>query len=374
VAGLASDEARGVAVPAHSSDGVHVPLVPSLDARHQVGRDLVWCASLDLAWQEMERLVGRPIVLRDADDAAAVIAGALGASSVRPEHLDPACYVASASRHTPAWLEWLDAELRRKFGSGLDRRLFPAEPQPDLFAAYAYLQRSWTFAVPFQRLRGWMSFGRTKVDSFSLGSRFDRSDLYERRAAQALVHHHRFLVDPDADADDDDDDDDCSRSEEFVVELVTDRRDDRLVLAGAEPRGTLAETVGWAMERLRADAATDPRARLDREERLGVPCIDFDLCRSYHELYGRHFANAGFESQGFGEVCERVRFRLDEGGAKLVSESEFRGLSLPPRTVVFDEPFLMMALKHGAPAPFLALWIETPALLVKSVPPDEPGP
>jgi hypothetical protein len=339
-------------------------IVPSLHVRHEAGRDLVWCASLDLAWRELETLVGRPVTLRDADESARAVVQALERSPIRPEHVDPASCLASAGRQTPEWLERLEAELALKFGGRADAQLLPRQPEPDLVGAYAYLQRSWTFEVPFQRLRGWMSFRGTRVDSFSLGSRFAQDDLYERRAEQALVHHHRFLVDPEAD--DDGGAGEVGRAEEFVVELVTDRPDDCLVLAGAEPRATLAETVSWALSCLRSDVAGDRRARLGREEKLAVPVVDFDLCRRYRELHGKRFGNPGFEAQGFGEVIERVRFKLDEGGAKLVSESEFRGLSLPPRTVVFDAPFLVMALRRGAPVPFLALWIETPSLLVTS--------
>jgi len=96
-----------------------------------------------------------------------------------------------------------------------------------------------------------------------------------------------------------------------------------------------------------------------------VPCIDFDLTRKYDELYEKPLANPGFEEQAFGDVLQRIRFRLDEGGASLVSEAKLGGLSLPPRTLVCDGPFLVMVLRRGTTVPTLALWIETPELLVR---------
>ncbi|AUX45322.1 uncharacterized protein SOCE26_068040 [Sorangium cellulosum] len=339
------------------------PIVPTLHVDHAPDRDLVWCASLELAWRQLCAFIGGPLILREPaqEDGAAALVRALNESPVAPEEVDPASCVAVGGLRTAEWLRQVESLLEQRFGGAGDARLLSREPEPDLLGAYAYMAKTWRFRCPFQRLHGWMRFRGVDVDSFSLGDPFAPGDTYSRLARQVIVHHHRFIPDeeygrePEA----------HEPSEEFVVELVTEDPADCLVVARATPRRTLAGTVAWAVSHLREDAAADPRAFLTREEKFEIPCIDFDRVRRYDELHGTRIANPGFEAQALGEVLERVRFRLDEGGATLVSEAEFRGLSLPPRTIVCNGPFLVMVLRRGAPRPFLAIWIETPDLLVR---------
>ena len=130
----------------------------------------------------------------------------------------------------------------------------------------------------------------------------------------------------------------------------------------------MAASVQWALARLRDDLSNVPEARLGAQERLEVPCVDFDLTRRYGELEGQAMACPALGAQAFGEVLERVRFRLDDGGALLRSEARLGGLCLPPRSMVCHPPFLVLLVRRGSPVPFLALWIETPALLQATPP------
>jgi hypothetical protein len=331
-------------------------VVPSLDTPLVDGVDRVWCASLDAAWAQLRQLLPGRI---DADEAARPLVDALEASAFSPSDLDPATVLALAGRHDDAWVRDAEARLREQFGSTADLQLFPSVPGPDVFVAYACMIGSWTFAEPFERLHGWTSFRRVRVDSFSLGSPFAEDKRYERLAEQALVHHHAFLHE-----DDEDDEDAEWVGEEFIVELVTDDPQVRLVLARPVRPPTLADAVQWTMTRMRDDVHYDPRARLRRDEKFQVPCVDFDLVRRYPQLHGTTVRDAEGETRAFGAMAERIRFRLDEGGAQLVSEGEFRGLCLAPRSVVFDSPFLVLVMRRGAPRPFFAAWIETPTFLV----------
>ena len=309
------------------------------------------------------------------DDPASFLVERLNACAATPEDLDPRSYLALAGEHTTEWVEAAQAQLRDRFGVELDARLFGETPRPGLFVAYAYMAKSWRFTTPFHRMRGWLTFPvlrGAKVDSFNLGPWGEDTDVYEARAEQVLVHHHRFIPAEEPGrktlvaADGELDFEPGEPTEEFVVELLTEDGGDRLILARAIARPTLGAMVDWAVGRLRSDVGDDPSARLGREEKLQIPCIDFDLTRRYGELYGKRLANSGFEASAFGAVAERVRFQLDEGGAKLVSESDFRGLCAAPREILFDGPFLLMVLRRGALRPFVAMWVATPELLVRA--------
>lgn len=93
-----------------------------------------------------------------------------------------------------------------------------------------------------------------------------------------------------------------------------------------------------------------------------MPSIDSDATRRYGELRGRGLADPSVPQHLFGDVLERVHSVLDQGGAYVVSEALFGGLSLPPRTFDCSHPFRMLVLRRGASTPFLAVWVESAAL------------
>jgi hypothetical protein len=159
--------------------------------------------------------------------------------------------------------------------------------------------------------------------------------------------------------------------EESVVELLTQQPDDRLFVALLAPGRTLGDTVERALSFVDRHAVDHPHARLDTREKLEVPIVDVDAGRRNDELFGRRVGNASLHAQQFGEVREHIRFRLDEGGATLETRAIGRGLSLPPRELVFTMPFLVMVLRRGAAAPMFALWVENGDVLVPTRRPSE---
>jgi hypothetical protein len=60
---------------------------------------------------------------------------------------------------------------------------------------------------------------------------------------------------------------------------------------------------------------------------------------------------------------QAVRFRLDETGAVLKSET-LLAASLTQRNLVFDKPFLIYMKRGNAKAPYFALWVGNAELLV----------
>jgi hypothetical protein len=336
-------------------------VVPHLDVEHARGRDMLWCASLDLAWRALSDVIGGPVALAPSQggvehDRALSLVRALDASSIRADVALPSWCLALGGEHTEDWVKRAQALLRERFGDA-ETSMFPSTPLPGQLVAYAYSDVRMPFAVPFAPVQGGLRFEGVDVEGFGVWDPAAESErsMYEARVGQVLVHHHRFAFEYDPDGTHEDD----GPSEEFVIELEPTDRSGRIIVACFLPERTFAGSVALTMARLRDDAADQPGARLLTQEKLRIPCVDLDASRRYAELYGRGITNAGFERHVFGDVMERVRFVLDEGGARAISEALFGGLSLPPRSFVCNYPFLVMLLKRGAPMPFLALWVET---------------
>ena len=154
---------------------------------------------------------------------------------------------------------------------------------------------------------------------------------------------------------------DYQTENDFVIELKTRCTKHQLLLAKVPPRETLQDTVTKVRDRCKKAQPTSMR----EEEDLRVPVLDFDILRDYRELCGRAILNDGSRARGGGLVTalQSIRFRLDETGAVLQSES-ILDRCIPPRRLVFDGPFLILLMRANAQRPYFALWVGNAELLV----------
>lgn len=340
------------------------PLVPTLDAAHERGRDLVWCAALPLAWEALRAVLGGAVRLRNAPQPAGAAALVATLEAQRPASgaVDPAAFLASAGVDDAQWAERIERELHARFGADVDAPLLPAPAERGLLTAYAYLSKAWSLPTPLCRTYGWFRFAGVACDSFGLWDSDPPSPRFEARAAEIVVHHHRPIRDDEYAHEPTNDD----PTEEWVVELLPEDRSDRVLVARCIPGATLAATVAWVWGHAQRAPTDLERPALDRRERLEVPCLDFDLSSNLPEIRGALLEHAVEGADVLGEVRQRVRFRLDEGGARVTADARIGGLSLPPRILVCDGPFLVLVQRRGAQLPTLAAWVATPALVVRA--------
>jgi hypothetical protein len=92
----------------------------------------------------------------------------------------------------------------------------------------------------------------------------------------------------------------------------------------------------------------------------------FDITHSYNELIGRFFINKNFEEYFITEAVQSIRFKLDEKGALLKSESRIGGAPISPRPkfLIFDKPFLLVMKEKKGTYPYFAVWIDNAELMV----------
>jgi hypothetical protein len=194
------------------------------------------------------------------------------------------------------------------------------------------------------------------------------------------------------------------------VELISNRPDDRLILSQfREAPATLREAVSAAMERvLKSNTRVVTRRDLDElvrraeslredqdkerfalaneylsaknhaeqmleDDAFGMPAIRVDAVRRFTELQGA-VTTPGSSIQHIALAEQLVSFHLDERGATLHSESDVGGLfgGPMPRSLEFDQPFLLMLVRRGAPRPYFALWVGGPDVLELSANQPEP--
>lgn len=315
-------------------------VVGLLESRHEAGTSLVWCSTMQFAWNSMKEGFGPPVTVVPAEPAAGY-----QASTVSTKDLDAGSYVALGGFGRDGILESIRKELAAKFGGAASPSMLPQSVAPDDLLAYAYLFKSLQFTDPFVRVTTPFKFGETEVKAFGLWN----SSLIQNWgaiAAQVDVRHYESPT-------------------EWTVRLKTKDPADVLIVARRAPGETLGETVAAVVESLSPEGAS---LGFKHDDTLKVPLMNFDVTRDFKELKG--LAITG--SKGVGVITmakQNIRLRLDEKGAILKSEAAIGTTSamIPkdePKRMICDGPFVVLMMREGADHPYFAAWIESPELLV----------
>jgi hypothetical protein len=348
-----------LAVPSHddsfSSDGLlktdladlkDTQLVVSPDLPLPANTNMLWCGTLQLAWNEAVNLVGEKLHFSRPSSAADL----LNQSAFDRADLDPGSYVAVADFERNHVEDEIRAALQKTFHGAASPELIPnvpPNPLPDDFLAYAYLYKNLAFAHPFADDVD-LSFQDQPVKAFG----FSAHELDEDTRSQVTICDY---LSPD----------------DFVIRIATRSAGDELILAKVKPGTTLAATIATVLGR----AAHPSTEYLEQEDSLKVPKLNFDLRRNFGELEGlvlQPTPAAKLKSKLIvSQVEQLVRFQLNEKGAILKSEAVVAmvgavagGFEKPPHRLIFNAPFLLLLKQKNAPLPYFALWIGNRTLLI----------
>ncbi|KKN08718.1 hypothetical protein LCGC14_1053850 [marine sediment metagenome] len=322
-------------------------ITPHLETRLDAGRNVLWCGTFQLAWNECCTLIDEDVHFETDPPMVAV----LNKKVFTRKDLDDSSYVALAGFVGKGIHQRIRTELRKKFKGRARPKYLPSgilTPRPQDIAAYAYLFKELQFATPFERLDEPIVFDGVKLPCFGMeGFKFEHVAMYP----QVGILDYR-------DADD------------FVIELKTKSKGDRLILAKIRPQPTLRRTIDGLDRRIAAGTRTE----MTPGDVLKVPKLNLDLTRSYHELLGRRLVvkNPKIAKDLLVlQADQNIRFQMDEKGVRLRSEASMSfgcGAASPPpqpqHVMIFDKPFLILLRRTDAKMPYFALWVHDPELLV----------
>jgi len=320
-------------------------ITPHLEAPLVPGRSVLWCGTFQLAWNQACTLLGED--LHFAEDPPMV--AALNRKAFTADDLDAASSIAVANftRDNGVFRD-IDEAFKSHFGGRITPHHLPNPSlanRPQDIVAYAYLFKHIEWTTPMVRSTEPLSFLGTPVSAFGV----------EPGAPQS----HAMLAQVSVlDYQDDD---------HFIIALKTRSDGDQVILAKVPAGATLAATVNDVLERM-AKATPTPA---ESNDTLQIPRFDFDLTCDYDALLDRDLVvknPAVAKNTRFLVAMQNTRFRMDEGGVILRSESE---LTTPAadRMLVFDKPFLILLKRAEASVPYFALWVGSAELLV---PADRP--
>lgn len=333
------DPVSAVALP--STD-----ITPVLDAPLAPGRNAVWCATFQIAWDDLRGVLGNEPVQLEGEPP---LASALNQESFDRDALSPESYVARGGWESEHIVEQILQEMADRFPNSQPQLLNP-RPSPNAVVLYCYLLKVLPFAEHFERLPEPLAFhdgdSTTPVAAFGLtedpGEGFDKMAL----SLQVTVL-------------------DYSGPDDFILRLATSDPGDAIILAKMPPADTLGESLARVRRRIDDSTLTADERTFKMKETLAVPVLTLNVDRKYDELLDRTFLNQLSTDLFVDRAAQIIRFHLDERGAHLESEVEIigeNGHGAPPappepRHFILDRPFLLYLQEAGAASPYFAAWV-----------------
>jgi len=332
-----------------SSSGVHESvIVPTLDTPAPKGKNVVWCGSLQMAWNQLKSdVIKGPVRVAGAQD----VADRLNSASFSEDDLPPGSFYAAAG-FVPDVVKKIRTEMAEKF-PGVKVQM-EENPAPGGIIAYGYLKAAAKFTTPyFDRSQGDVftdSAGRgTRVRTFGLFETKGMAEVNERLAAQIDVLYSTRGDDP-------------VNPKEFILDLCKTSKPNQVILAAVEPKETLAATLDYVRRMSAAGEGGKDKTTFSSEDVLAVPNLHWKIEHHFAELEGKGILNPGFTNLPLVRVFQMIDFKLDRSGAEVASSADIYAAAIP-RRYCFTRPFLVIMTRRGAKDPFFVMWVDNAELL-----------
>ncbi len=316
-------------------------VVPTLEHPISQGTNLIWCATTQLAWNELCELIGEDIQFEPYN----IVSQSLNKKTVASNDIDDSTYIAIAGFFGNGILDSISSSLNAKFDGATTPELLPSSSDfsNNAFIAYSYLFVNLPFIWAFERLDSPLKFQGKEVKCFGI-DQYMKSQMNEYRAAgQILIYS--FL-----------------NKNDFIVELKTNKAKHKLILAKVPPARTFEETIMTVQKRIERSKPDI----LGEGQDFIVPLLNFDIQKDYEEFIGKPLVvnNKLFKGRQISIFKQQTRFVLNERGAKLKSEALIAYCK--GQNLVFDKPFLIMLQYKETKKPYFVIWVDNPEILIES--------
>jgi hypothetical protein len=317
-------------------------IVPTLETPMPAGKSAIWCATLALAWQQMEKELGQgPVVLEGAEG----LSRALG--SLPDLGLLPDDHYLAAGAVRDGIVERIHREMAQRF---------PGVAVPDLgvddprqFLAYAYLRASVRYQFAFKDSLTPLKFTDSQCRSTpvrAFGIRPEDMHMGEHSFRGQV----RVLF---------------REGKDFGVDLSKGTQPYQVVVARMERRDTLRQALEDLEERVASAGQKKLVPELGEGAILLVPKMDSKIEHRFEELSGKKLLRAVAPPESVLQAAHQLlQFKMDRHGAVL--ESHARVImedGADPEDFRLDRPFLLLLRKRDHRLPFFVMWVDNTELL-----------
>jgi hypothetical protein len=289
-----------VAFHGSSAEMERTVIVPTLDTPMPEGKNVVWSASFQVAWNRLrDDILKGPVKI----DKGADVAARLNASPVTEKDLPKGSFYAAAGWVKDGIVEKIKAEMQQRFQKVPELRFEPEAANG--FTAYAYLQAAVPFAIPFFENSKPLPFTGSdgkKVSVSSFGIRAEDEYAYDdlRRQVEVLYATGKR-----------------SEQEEFILDLCKTSSPNQVIIARIQRGKSLADTLRAVEEKMKSFSKEQYYRSIGPNDRLLIPNMNWEIEHRFAELEKAHFLNEGFKGYWIEAALQNIRFKLDRNGAEL---------------------------------------------------------
>jgi hypothetical protein len=337
-------QAESFAPPPKTFDGPSDNLretlvVPTLDTPIPPGKSVIWCGTIQLAWNELRQNITRG----DAHlQGAQEIADRLNRAQFNASDLNPNDCYAAAGWVKDGIVDRIRGEIGRRFPDALKWQL---DLEQTVFVAFGYLRANVPFTIPYDELPAGLRF----TDSKGKESRVEAFGFSRLSDDVELSGQIEVLFDSES---------------EFALDLCRTSQPYQIVAATVPPAASLAGVLTYVTEKL--DAQKEDENRSHHLRALKFPVMNWQIDHRFHELEGAAKPLLNPAGTWLVMVQQITAFRLDRSGAHI----ESMGLDAGGNgggsggEFYFRRPYLVYIKKRDALQPFFVMWVDNAELLV----------
>ena len=330
-------------------------VVPTLDTPMPKGKNVIWCASFQIAWNHLkDDVIKEPVRVANAEEVAARLNKAPQSEADLPQ----GSYYAAAGYVSDGIVERIQKEMAARFPHGHQPDLSDVTGQT-VIVAYAYLGARVKFTIPFFDRREPLVFKGSATEAArvrSFGTSETGAEANRRLARQVSILYASEEQEPG--------EGEATRPKEFVIDPCKDSSPNQIVLVSVPQKDTLAAALADVEGKVRSERR---QGGLGHHDFLLVPNMAWRLEHHFKELERPDavIQNRAAEGLPVREALQTILFRLDRSGAELESEGEMFPAPAVPNYYIFDRPYLIYMKKRGAEHPFFVMWVDNAELLSK---------
>lgn len=336
-------------------------ITPVLNTPIVKGRNLIYCASMQLAWNEMSRAFKSPVLLegnkvppysKDLNNTQL-----LGQVSI-DEYI-----VASGS---PKQInQKIAKEMEAKFQT-TPTYMFDEKHE---FAIYAYLEKQLPFNHPFKE-SSFVFDKKIRVKSFCSDN--ERPEVIAQCALLMYAFTNKRNL----------------NKNEFIIRVTPKNENEEIILASVRPAQTLLKTFQkvetWVEKGTFKEGFIQPAngkteyfnfpIQLSYGHYIDIPKFNFRYEHEFLDLKGITIKNNGTTIR---EARQSIKFAMNESGAEVFSGFATVADSVGTEDVrfeipnlIFSKPFLLYLKEKKSKQPYLVIWIDNASILI---PANEPS-
>lgn len=313
-----------------------VQIVPNTDEVNVINENDIWIGSFKLAWDELEKFIGREIVFEQESQ----LANSLNSNKFNKNEISSDDYYLKVGYSTKKLGKEIMNEVKDKYDQIPSIDLNNYNSYTKGITVYSIINKEFTFKYKFDTLLG-ATFGNSisKYKYFGIDT---KSDAKLKDMISVLFYND---------------------NNDYAIQIDTNEGE-KLVLYRTDINSSFDE----AYSRVNKESKEYTGSRkLNKYDEVKIPFLSLSGMVKYNELLGKTIV--GTKGLYIKEAIQQVEFNLNESGGNLKSEAGiatvYLSANIDGKKYYFNDNFILFMIEQDKEIPYMCLNVENTDILVE---------